>query len=162
VWGNDDAKVTVVEFSDFECPYCSRASQTLKKLRTLYPDTLRIAFRDFPLSQHKDAKPAAEAAQCAREQGKFWEYHDLLFENTRALSAPDLKSYAEKLELDLKVFAACLATDRPKKIVADNAEAARRFGVEGTPALFVNGIKLIGLLPLPLMQAIIDRELGAN
>lgn len=162
VWGNEKAKVTLIEFSDFECPYCGRASQTLKKLRALYPKTLKIVFRDFPLSQHENAKPAAEAAQCAREQGKFWEYHDVLFENARALTAADLKRYAEQVGLDLEAFAACLATDRPKRIVADNAEAARRFGVEGTPALFVNGIKLIGLLPLPLMQAIIDRELSSE
>ena len=87
---------------------------------------------------------------------------NVLFENGRALAASDLKSYAEKVGLNLESFAACLATDRPKKIVDGHAQAAREFGVEGTPALFVNGIKLIGLLPLPLMQAIIDRELSAN
>jgi protein-disulfide isomerase len=160
--GKRDAKVTIIEFSDFECPYCSRASQTFKKLHELYPEDVAIVFRDFPLSQHEQARPAAEAAQCAREQGKFWEYHDILFLNMRALKGSDLKTYAEDLGLDMEAFAACLASERPKKVVDEHMAAARKIGVEGTPAIYVNGIKLIGLLPLPMMQAIIDHELDAD
>jgi predicted DsbA family dithiol-disulfide isomerase len=160
VRGKADAKVTIVEFSDFECPYCSRASDLLKRLLALYPNDLRVAFRDFPLSQHRNAQKAAEAAQCAREHDKFWEYHDLLFANSRTLENDNIRKYASEVGLDLAAFDACLASDRPKKAVAGHQEAGRAIGVDGTPAIFVNGVKLIGLLPLPLLQAIIDRELG--
>ncbi|OGQ79632.1 MAG: hypothetical protein A2289_10360 [Deltaproteobacteria bacterium RIFOXYA12_FULL_58_15] len=161
IWGKETAKVTIVEFSDFECPYCGRASETIEDLRELYPETVRLAFRDFPLSQHAHARPAAEAAHCADEQGKFWEYHDILFANSRALSAEDLIGYAEKLELDKKAFADCLASERPKALVEENMAAARELKLSGTPSIFINGIKLIGLLPLPLLQAIIDDEIGS-
>lgn len=159
-FGEKDAPVTVVEFSDFECPYCGRASRQLKQLAELYPKSVRIVFRDFPLSQHKNARAAAEAARCANEQERFWEYHDRLFENPKALGPEELREYAEKLGLNMEQFQECLRSDRPKKEVQANLEAGRRFGVEGTPAVFVNGIKLIGLLPIPMMRAIIDKELG--
>jgi predicted DsbA family dithiol-disulfide isomerase len=160
MWGSKNAKITIIEFSDFECPYCGRASRTLKQLRELYPNSLRIFFRDFPLPQHPNARSAAEAAQCAREQGKFWEYHDKLYDHSRNLSASDLKEYAEDLDLNMTAFSACLASERPKAIVAAHAKAARQYKIDGTPAIFINGIKLIGLLPLQLIRAIIDRELG--
>lgn len=158
--GPKDAAVTVIEFSDFECPYCSHARETLHELRELYPESLRLVFRDFPLEQHPRAKPAAEAAQCAHEQDEFWPYHDLLFENARALSDDDLQQYAKTVGLDLEAFGSCLASDRPKKAVASNHEAGRRYGVDGTPSIFINGIKLIGLLPIPMMRAIIDGEMA--
>jgi protein-disulfide isomerase len=157
--GNRDARVTLIEFSDFGCPYCGRASEMLKKLLALYPNDLRLVFRDFPLSQHKNAQQAAEAAQCAREQGKFWEYHDLLYANAQAFEKEDLRKYAGELALDLAAFDGCVAADRAKKIVTGHLEAGRAAGVEGTPTIYINGIKLIGLLPLPLLQTIIDGEL---
>ncbi len=157
--GPRDAAVTLIEFSDFECPYCARVRETLHELREIYPDSLRLVFRDFPLEQHSRAGPAAEAAQCAHEQDKFWPYHDLLFENARALTDEDLKKYAQVVELDLESFQSCLASDRPKKAVAADHDAGRRYGVDGTPSIFINGIKLIGLLPLPMMRAVIDSEI---
>lgn len=158
-FGPKDAPVTLVEFSDFQCPYCARAQKVIEQLKVLYPDTLRVHHRDFPLGRHPQAQPAAEAAQCAHEQERFWDYHNRLFENPDALGDADLKRHAQELDLDMTAFEACLVSDRPKKAVQAHQRAGQRLGVEGTPAIFVNGIKLVGLLPLPLMQAIIDAEL---
>jgi len=160
--GPDTAPVTLVEFSDFECPYCARAHGILQKLRELYPDTLRIVFRDFPLAQHPQARGAAEAAECANEQGKFWAFHDLLFDNQNALGSEDLLRYAKTAALDEAAFQACLSSDRPKKAVRAHETDGKRYGVDGTPALFVNGVKLIGLLPLPLLRILIDQELDRS
>ena len=159
-WGKPDARVTLVAFSDFECPYCARASAVLTRLKELYPHDLRIEFRDFPLAQHPNARRASEAARCAHEQGKFWEYHDLLFANARALGPADLERYAGEAGLDRDAFGKCLASDRPKKAIDSSLALGQKAGVSGTPALYINGMKLVGLLPLPLFQAIIDRELG--
>jgi len=158
-WGKKDARVTLVEFSDFQCPYCSRASLMIKKLKELYPNDLRVEFRDYPLAQHPQARGAAEAGHCANEQGKFWEYHDLLFQNARALGQADLQRYAVQVGLDLKAFNACLESDRPRNAVEASVSLGQKAGVQGTPALYVNGIKLIGLMPIPLLQAFIDHEL---
>lgn len=157
--GADGARVTLVEFSDFQCPYCGRARKMFEELATLYPNDLRIVFRDFPLRQHPRAQAAAEAAHCAYEQSKFWQYHDLLFDNPSDLEDADLDRYGEEVELDPTEFTACRQSDRPKAAVAANKMDAEKYGVEGTPAVFINGMKLIGLLPMPLMQALIDHEL---
>jgi protein-disulfide isomerase len=157
--GPNAAVVTLVEFSDFQCPYCARAKTLVNELRELYPSQLRIVYRDFPLSQHPQARAAAEAAHCAHEQNKFWPYHDLLFDNQHALSSEDLKRYAGEVALDLSVFEKCLASERPKLAIKTSEELGKEYGVEGTPALFLNGMKLIGVMPLPLMKLIIDREL---
>jgi predicted DsbA family dithiol-disulfide isomerase len=158
--GSDRAGVTLIEFSDFQCPYCGQARKMLEELAARYPNDMRIVFRDFPLRQHPRAQAAAEAAHCAHEQDKFWPYHDLLFANASDLEDSALDRYAEEAKLDLAEFTACLQSERPKTAVAANKAAGERYGIEGTPAIFINGIKLIGLLPLPLMQALIDRELG--
>src|SRR5690606_17287626 len=97
--GPKDAKVTVVTFSDFQCPYCARATRTVEELKQFYGDKIRIAYRHFPLSQHTRATPAAEASHCADEQGKFWEYHDVLYQNQQSLEEADLTRYAEDLKL---------------------------------------------------------------
>lgn len=159
VKGPGHAPVTIVEFSDFQCPYCAEARHLLERVRQLYPNQVRVAYRDFPLSQHPQARPAAEAAQCAHEQGKFWEYHDLLFEHPQALQPSDLEGYARELALDMEAFNACLSSERPGAKVKMHEADARRHGVEGTPAIFINGIKLIGLLPLPLLRTLIDNEI---
>ncbi len=157
--GPADAKVTLVEFSDFQCPYCSRASGLVKRLRELYPHALRVEFRDFPLQQHPEARAASEAARCADEQNKFWEYHDALFANQQAQKSEDLERYAEQAKLDIAAFKTCLASGRAGQAVRASEELGRKNGIQGTPAIYINGIKLVGLLPLPLMQALIDREL---
>jgi len=160
--GSSEARVTVVEFSDFECPYCAEARKVLDQLLAAYPDDVRIVYRDFPLSQHPRAQAAAEAGKCAQEQGKFWPLHDLMYDNPRALSDDDLRAYAGKVELNLEAFEACLASDRPARGVALDEAAARALGVGGTPALFINGIKLIGLLPLPLLKTLVEAELRGS
>ncbi len=160
--GNARATVTIVEFSDFECPYCGRAREVLAELRKSYGDQVRIVYRDFPLRQHPNARPAAEAAHCAMEQGKFWEYHDALFDHSSELEPESFERFAKELELDMNGFGTCLESKRPAAAIAADEAAAQRLGVEGTPAIFINGVKLIGLLPMPIMKSIIDHELGRS
>lgn len=157
--GPEDSRVTLLIFSDYECPYCAQARRVVDELERRYPNKLRIMHRDFPLSQHPHAQLAAEAAHCAYEQQKFWAYHAKLFDNVNALASEDLARYAKEVELDVEEFERCRASERPRKAVRAQQEAGRRLGVQGTPAIFLNGIKLIGLLPLPVLQALIESEL---
>lgn len=157
--GPSSAKVTLIEFADFECPYCVHAHRMLKRLHDIFPKQLRVVYRDLPLRQHSRARPAAEAAHCAHEQQKFWSYHDRLYDNSEALGDEDLRRYAEQVGIQVPAFEQCLASKRPASAIRDSEAAAQRMGVEGTPAIFLNGIKLIGLLPLPLMRALIEQEL---
>lgn len=157
--GDSNARVTIVEFSDFECPYCSQAREILDELKQAYGNQLKIVYRDFPLAQHANARPAAAAAHCAYEQGKFWPYHDQLFEHATTLGKDELRAYAKKVSVDLDKFESCLSSERPEAAILVDESAAQELGVEGTPAIFINGVKLIGLLPIPLMKSIIDREL---
>ena len=158
--GPASAKVVLVLFSDFECGFSSQARRLIKRLTELYPRDLRVVHRHFPLDQHRAAKRAAEAAQCAAEQDKFWPYYELLFENTAALTADTLRRMASTAELDVKAFNACLQTDRPKEAIARDLAEGRALGVTGTPAIFLNGMQLSGVLPLTIMRAFIDHELG--
>lgn len=158
--GPANAPVTVVVFSDFQCPFSAQVRRLLHRLGELYPSTLRIVLRNFPLDQHQQARGAAEASLCAAEQDKFWPYYDMLFENAAALAPADLRRYAGQAELNVATFDACVASERPKLGVAADEEEAGRVGVHATPVLFVNGKRIVGVLPLPLMQAIIDRELA--
>lgn len=161
IFGPSVAPVTIVEFSDFQCPFCQRVQSTLKALLKEYPDSVRLVYRDFPIPQlHKDAKKAAEAARCAAEQGKFWEYHDLLFANPAKQKETDLKRYAADLKLDNDRFAQCLATGRYAKVVERGMADGKKIGVTGTPAFFVNGIPLVGAQPLEQFKALIDQELS--
>lgn len=157
--GPEDAAVTIVEFADYQCPYCARAKDVLSRLQKQYPDDVRLVYRDFPLDQHPHAQRAAEAAHCAGEQDEFWAYHDRLFASSSALSEEDLQAYAEELALDMDAFMACLASERPSQAVAASKEQAMALGVEGTPAIYINGIKLIGLLPMPLLESLVENEL---
>ncbi|MCB9733499.1 MAG: thioredoxin domain-containing protein [Deltaproteobacteria bacterium] len=139
--GKAGAKIQIVEFSDFQCPFCSRVSAPLGEVKAHYGDDVAITFKHFPLSFHQNAMPAAIAAMCAHEQGKFWEFHDLAFANQKALSADDLNGYAKQVGLDEKKFSECVAANKPKaKIEADMAEA-RAAGVRGTPTIYINGRK---------------------
>ena len=158
--GAEKPIVTLVEYSDFQCPYCAQASEVVKQLLEIYPNVLKVVFKDYPLPQHTQAYDASVAAHCAKEQNKFWPYHDLLFKNPQALGADDLKKYALDAGLDEKVFAECLGSGHTKVIVDAHKSEGEQLGVQGTPALFINGMKLIGLLPMPLLRAIIDRELA--
>jgi protein-disulfide isomerase len=158
--GPKDAPVQIVMFSDYECPFCSRVEETMAQVRTKYGEQVVIVFRDFPLSFHKNAQKAAEAAGCAGEQGKFWEYHDKLFANQRALAPANLDQYATELGLDMTKFKACLDSGQRAPEVAADMKAGQALGVTGTPAAFVNGRFVNGAQPLDAFAKIIDDELA--
>ena len=158
--GPADAPITIVEFSDFQCPYCRRVLPTIEEVVERYPEQVRIVFRNFPLDNHARARPAAEAALCANEQDKFWPYHDVLFENARALEDADLARYAEEVGLDVAAFETCLGESRFADQVEADFQAGREAGVTGTPAFFVNGVLLSGARPVADFVRAIDAELG--
>jgi protein-disulfide isomerase len=158
--GPKSAPVTIVEFSDFQCPYCARVVSTLKRLESRYGDLLRIEFRDFPLPNHKQAPKAAEAAACAEDQGRFWEMHDSLFANQQKLAPSDLKQRAGELGLDTEVFASCLDSGEKASRWRQDLAEGRSYGVTGTPAYFVNGRSLSGAKSVEGFAAVIDEELG--
>lgn len=138
-FGPKDAKVTVVEFSDFECPYCSKAAKVTEQLRKEYGDKIRFVFRQFPLSFHKNAKPAAEAALAAHAEGKFWEYHDVLFENSRKLDKESLAQYATKTGVDAAKVKAALEANTYGAAVDRDMKLGEEAAVTGTPTMFING-----------------------
>jgi protein-disulfide isomerase len=158
--GPETAKVTVVEFSDFQCPFCSRVLPTLEQLQKEYPSQVRIFFRHFPLPFHPNAAPAAEAAVAAEAQGKFWEMHDKLFANQKDLSAPSLEAYAQQIGLDLPKFRAALQSHAGKARVNTDAELGRQIGVEGTPTLFLNGRLVAGAQPIEEFRRVVDDEIA--
>ena len=146
--GNPNAPVTVVEFSDFECPFCARAAPDMKKIYEKYPEQVRVVFMHFPLSFHRNARPTAIGSLAADEQGKFWEYHDVLFEKTLARSLggsdEDLIAYAEEAGLDVAKFKADLEANRDAydKTVTAHFAAGQSATVRGTPTLYINGKKV--------------------
>jgi protein-disulfide isomerase len=158
--GAAEARVTLVEFSDFQCPYCKRAQATLKQILERYPGKVRHLFRDFPLeSLHPEAKRAAEAARCAQDQGKFWEYHDVLFANSPNLATDDLRRYAEQVGLEVPTFERCVSSGVHRATVQRDVEEGARLGVNGTPAFFINGRALHGAQPLEAFARVIEEEL---
>lgn len=158
--GPANAPVTLVEFSDFQCPFCLRVAPTLKQLREAYGDRIRIVWKDFPLTSiHPQAFKAAEAAHCAREQGKFWEFHDVLFANQQALLVESLKQYAVDLGLDAAAFNTCLDTSKYNDRVQQHMGIGTGLGVNSTPTTFVNGRRVTGAQPYEVFSAIIEEEL---
>ena len=159
--GPADARITIIEFSDFQCPYCQRALATVGEVLAKYPEDVRIVYRHLPLDRiHPNARPAAEAAACAEEQGQFWAYHDKLFQNNRALGKEDLLRYATEAGLDATRFQACFDERRFKDKVEADLQAARAVGISGTPAFVVNGILLSGAQPAEEFYKVIDQELA--
>lgn len=154
------AKVVIVEFADFQCPYCSRASDVLKKVASEFPAEVRVVFRHFPLANHPLAPKAAEASACAEDQGRFWEYHDYLFAHPKELEETALKAHAVTLGLDLKPFVDCLESGRKKGLVEKDRRAGESLGINGTPAFFINGLPLAGAQPEEAFRRAINRELG--
>ena len=154
------APVTIVEFSDFECPYCSRAEETISEVVRVYGDKVRVVYRDLPLPNHQSAPKAAEAAHCAGEQGKYWEMHARLFANQRALDVASLKGYAKDLKLDQAKFDKCLDSGATASLVEEGKKAGNELGISGTPAFFVNGIMINGAQPFDAFKEIIDAELA--
>jgi len=160
VKGPASAPVTIVEFSDFQCPFCSKVTPTLKQLEEKYGDKLRVVFRDFPLSSiHKDAAKAAEAAECAHAQGKFWEMHDKLFGDQSKLQVEGLKKSAADIGLDAAAFNQCLDSGKFAAEVQKDVDEGMSYGVTGTPAFFINGRMLFGARPIEQFQEVIDSEL---
>jgi protein-disulfide isomerase len=161
VRGAAQAPVTIVEFSDFQCPFCKQAHPTLAQVLERYPGKVRLFYRDFPLDGlHPQARRAAEAARCAHDQGKFWEFHDLLFTNSPQAGDSDLRRYATQTGLDVTQFEGCLASGVHKGAVQRDIDEGTRLGVTGTPAFFVNGRPLSGAQPLETFARIIDEELA--
>lgn len=158
--GSASAPVTIVEFSDFQCPFCRQASPTLKRLQETYGDRLRIVWKDFPLTQiHPEAFRAAEAAHCAGEQGQFWPYHDRLFANQSALQPASLKSYAAELKLDTARFNSCFDSSKYAERVRDGIALGTSLGVNSTPTIYVNGRAFAGAYPYETFVGVIDEEL---
>ena len=159
--GDPDALVTIVEFADFQCPYCQAAEAALKEVLDKYKTQVRLGFRDFPLRQiHPQAQPAAEAARCAADQGKFWEYHDLLFANQGTLGANTYKDHARTAGLDVPQFEACLDSGRSRPLIENDLQSGFASGVSGTPAFYINGETLTGAQPLAAFEKIIESELA--
>ncbi len=158
--GNPKAPVTIVEFSDFQCPYCRQVEPTLKDLLAKYGERVNLAYRDFPLTSiHPQAQLAAEASRCAGEQGKFWEYHDQLY-TAANLDRRVLADYARALKLDDKQFDACLVSGKYKSQVERDLQEGMQAGVSGTPGFFVNGVPLTGSQPLEAFVHIIEEEVA--
>lgn len=162
VKGDENAPVTIIEFSDYECPFCGRWwQQTLPELEEKYIKTGKVkhVYRDFPLGFHKKAQKAAEAAECAGEQGKYFEMHDKLYENQQALSVDDLKQYAADIGLDTEQFNTCLDSGAMEEEVKKDFADGSKYGVRGTPAFFVNGVKIEGAHPFSVFEEVIEAEL---
>ena len=159
--GLAEAPVTLVEFSDFHCPFCKRVQATLKQLLERYPGKVKHVYRNLPIDGlHPQARPAAEAARCAQDQDKFWDYHDLLFANAPKASSDDLKSYATTVGLDAAQFERCLTENTHRNLVQRDVDEATKLGLTGTPAFFINGRFFNGAQPLEKFVQIIDEELA--
>ena len=159
VLGKAEAPITLVEFSDFQCPFCSRVQPAIEKIRKTYGDQIRFVFKHYPLPFHKDARPAHLAALCAEEQGKFWEYRSELFRNQKDLSRPMLFAHAKRLGFNMEQFETCLTKEKYAEKIDDDLKEAAKLGVSGTPAFFINGIKISGAQPFESFQKVIDEEL---
>jgi protein-disulfide isomerase len=157
--GSKSAPVTIIEFTDFQCPFCKRSQDTIKQIEQVYGNKVALVERQYPLPFHNRAKPAAEAALCAKEQGKFWEMHDKLFPS-QAMEDTDIKRFATEVGLNQKKFDQCLAEHKyAARIEADIADG-QRYGVRGTPHFFINGRPISGAQPFDVFKAAIDDELA--
>jgi protein-disulfide isomerase len=158
--GGASAPIEMIEFSDFQCPYCLRANPTVEQVLKTYGDKIRFVYRHYPLPGHPNARPAAEAAACAGDQGKFWPYHDRLFANPSKLSDADLKQAAADLGLDAGKFNSCVDTHKFRAQVDADMKAGEEAGVNGTPAFFINGRSISGAQPYEVFKKVIDEELA--
>ncbi len=160
-WGPEDAKLVIVEFGDFQCPYCLQAYPIMKQIRNEYSDRIKLIFRDFPnIASHPDAINAALAADCANEQGQFWPYHDQLFDNQKNLSLENLKLLAAQINLNSNQFNDCLDNKKYMPEIQDDMQDGLKLGISGTPTFFINGIKVPGVIPYETLKLIIDKSLS--
>ena len=161
VRGAEKAKVTIVKFEDFQCPYCKTVQPTIKELLKRYDGKIRVVHKDLPLDAiHPQARPAAEAARCAGDQGKFWDYHDKLYADGSTLTVDELKSVAKEVGVNVETFDQCFASGKFKGAVQRDLLEGAQLGLTGTPAFFINGREISGARPLEAFVAIIDDELG--
>lgn len=161
VRGSSGAPVTMVEFADYECPYCQKAYPVVKKLQEEYKDKLAFVYIETPLVMHAHAQKASEAASCAGVQGKYWEYHDLLFASKR-LDLTDLKEHARKLNLDGNAFDRCLTSSEQAETVKSQAAEFARLGLEGTPSFFINGRFVDGAADYATLHSMVEQELAGD
>lgn len=159
VKGPADAKVTIVEFSDFQCPYCKRGKDTVEELLKKYPKDVKVTFKNLPLPFHNQAMPAAKAALAAGRQGKFWEMHDKLFDNQSKLSDAFYDQAAKDLGLNVEKFKKDMADPAIEKMIKDDMEIAKQHNIQGTPGFFVGGVAVRGAYPVEHFSKIIDRIL---
>jgi len=164
ILGPDSAKITIIEFSDYECPFCQKwVMEVMPRIFEKYGDQVRIVYRDYPLiGLHDNAAPAAEAANCANDQGNYWPYHDLLFSGQRRLGRETFEAYAQELKLDMNEFKACLDDRRHQKEVEADYNYASELGVQSTPTFFINGLALVGAQPFEVFERVIDMELAGE
>jgi protein-disulfide isomerase len=160
VTGSASAKVEIVEFSDFQCPYCKRVAPVLKQVMAKYGDRVKLVWKDFPLPNHPDARPAAEAALCANDHGKFWAYHDKLFDNQAEMTVTNLKRWAAELGMNATTFNACFDQGTHRHLVEQDQEEGSRYGVSSTPTVYINGRAVVGAMPLEAYETIIQEELA--
>jgi protein-disulfide isomerase len=160
VRGNPKAPVTIVLFSDFQCPFCARVGPTLEEAQRTYGDKVRVVWKHQPLPFHPNALPAAKAAEAAREQGKFWQMHDRLFSSQRELSPDAYERFAREIGLDLRRFQESVRSGQGQARIEDDQRLAARIGAQATPTMFVNGEKVEGAVPFATLKAVIDRKLG--
>lgn len=160
VKGPADAPITIIEFSDFECPFCKRGASTMDQILKKYPNEVKLAFKHLPLPMHHNAKPAAKATWAASKQGKFWEFHDALFENQAKLSEDFYIKTAESLKLDVEKFKKDMNSPEAEKQVQEDSELGNKYGIQGTPGFFVNGVAVKGAYPFEYFKKIIDRMLA--
>lgn len=161
--GPADAPITIVEFSDYQCPFCRRWHQEVyEPLLSAYPGQIRMVYRHLPLTSiHPDAQPAAEAAMCAGEQDAYWPFHNKLF-SSDSLSTQTFLQYAQELSLDVEAFQACLTERKYKEAVEADMDFAVNLGVRSTPTFFINGLAVVGAQPLEVFRQVIDKELAGE
>jgi protein-disulfide isomerase len=159
--GGAHAPVTIIEFTDFHCPFCKRVQPTLAELQTRFGDKVKLVHKDYPIDQlHPQARKGHEAARCAAEQGKFWAYKDLLYANAPKASPEQLKDFAREAGLDLAAFDGCLGSGKHRAAIEKDIEEGARAGVTGTPAFFINGRMISGAQPLEKFVQLIEEELA--
>lgn len=161
--GPENAAITLIEFSDYECPFCTRwHSEVFEPLMEKYPDQVRFVYRDFPLPSHPNAIPAAEAANCAQEQGAFWEFHNQLFQTGQGLNASLYQDIASGLGLDMEQFKQCVEKRTYQAEVDADFQYAANLGVSSTPTFFLNGIPIVGAQPFEFFDEVVRRELAGE
>lgn len=160
VRGPADAKITIIEFSDFQCPFCKRGKDTMEAVMKKYPTQVKVAFKNLPLPFHEQALPAAKAALAAGKQGKFWEMHDLLFDNQAKLGDAGFLEFAKTLNLNIDQFKKDMASADVAKQIKEDKDLGEKLGIQGTPGFFVNGVAVRGAYPIEHFSKIIDRWLA--